>query len=464
MSSLLTPQATLLETIAWEAADGRVEPDLESVLPERPTISLPNLALLLANPSLELSYIPKSLWIDARMRRTIADWPVIHGGGLDELSARFHVAVGRAMGRSDPVAVAVSGGLDSMAVLWHADALCRKEGRRLIAVVADLVDDRGVSSADVVRRLVSALQISCDLDALPELGVSATAPPWSPVGPRFDAMPETCRQMSDRAAARGASVVLTGRGSDELLMCSRFTGLDLARRRRYRDLGRYVSDMTRFDGAKGCVGELVGLASPRLSPPTSFALLYAFMWPNAHDPDPGGILTADLREAAAEYQREWFAEQRATLEAHGFDWSKVGARCAVYPRDHIPPAGDLPWTSPFLDSDFTAYAHGLALADRYGRTPKHPYHRLKAPVLALFPASLRDSLPTVKQTFARACARYSERFLGEPPRRCLELGLVSERWQAALEADDRLPPVVHMVETWLAEALLRGAGVSRDGA
>jgi asparagine synthetase B (glutamine-hydrolysing) len=435
------------------------------VLPPRPVVSLPNLGLLLANPSLELCYVPRSVWAGVRMRRAIAEWPAPHGGGREELPGRFRGAVERAMGASDPVAVTVSGGLDSLAVLWHAGALCRQQGRRLVAIVADLVDDRGVSSADVVRRLVSTLGLSCELEVLPEDDTSpSAAPAWSPVGPRFDAMPDVCRRISDRAAARGAAVLLTGRGSDELLMCSRFTGLDLVRRRRYRDLGRYVSDMTYFDGAKGCLGEVAGLVSPRLSRPASFALLYAFMWPEAHEPDPGGILGPGLREVAAEHHREWFADEQALAEACGFDWSRVAARHAVYPRDHIAPPGRVPWLSPFLDADFAAYAHGLALADRYDRGPKHAYHRLKAPVLALFPASLRDDLPPAKQTFARACARYFERRLREPPRHCLELGLVSHRWRGALVADERLVPVLHSVETWLAEALSRGAGTTLDTA
>jgi hypothetical protein len=449
-----------LERIEWENENAASQ-DLEVVLPANATIALPHLALLLANPSLELSFIPKSLWVGVHMRRTIGRWPESEDDELGSIRSRFEESVRKLAGDGSTVAVAVSGGLDSLAVLYHADRMCKEEGRPLVALVADLVDDRGASSAAIVERCVAALGISCELAVFSQEELTDAEVPWSPAGPRFDAMPTVCGRMSAHAAAAGASVVLTGRGADELLMCSRYTSSDLVRRRRLRALPRYLGDMTRFDGAKGFLGELAALAAPRLSARTSFALLYAFLWSNAHDPDPRSILPPAYLEVAVDYHREWRQAQYAFVEEHGFDWAAVGARCAVYPRDHIPPSGDLSWVSPFFDTEFSVYAHRLSIARRYDETLSQPYHRLKAPVLALFPPGSAGVLPPRKQTFATACARYVDRFYDEP-RLCLELGLIDPRARDAVAADPELSRVALMIEQWLRGAIDRGYEVGAE--
>ena len=130
-----SPYTGLLERVVYESADGRVADDLGDVLPDPAAVSLPNLALVLANPSLELAFIPRSLWTGVRLRRTIQRWPEEDGSDLGEIEERFNAGVGRCLGDAGTVAVAVSGGLDSLAVLYHAGLHCRAQGRRLVALV-----------------------------------------------------------------------------------------------------------------------------------------------------------------------------------------------------------------------------------------------------------------------------------------------------------------------------------------
>jgi asparagine synthetase B (glutamine-hydrolysing) len=275
-------------------------------------------------------------------------------------------------------------------------------------------------------------------------------------------MPDVCRRITEEAAAEGADMVLSGRGSDEQLMCTRFTALALRRRRGLAVLRRYLADMSHYDGARGMAGELLSLLSPALGRRWSFGLLYGVMWSNAHEPDRAGILPPARAEHAVASHRAWVAEQRAMVEAHDFDWPSIAARCAIYPRDNVPSAGPVPWVSPFLDADFVHYANRLDIADRYDPRLPHAYHRVKAPVLRLFPAHLHAFLPAEKQTFGRACDRYLAACAPTIPSRCLELGLVVEDWRSAVARDDRLAIVVAMVETWLEGCAERGMAFSED--
>jgi asparagine synthase (glutamine-hydrolysing) len=65
------------------------------------------------------------------------------------------------IGDAPAVAVALSGGLDSTAVLLHAHKLSQRDGRGLIAITANIQDDQGRSSATVAQELLDALDLRC---------------------------------------------------------------------------------------------------------------------------------------------------------------------------------------------------------------------------------------------------------------------------------------------------------------
>jgi asparagine synthase (glutamine-hydrolysing) len=122
------------------------------------------------------------------------------------------------MASHETVAVSVSGGLDSLAVLLAAARIAEADGRKVVATIAEMTDDAGTSNVPVMRRLIVAaglrnvvLRIS-QLDDLP-----AGEPEWRPDGPDLDALPLVNRRLAEVALEHGATVMLGGNGADELL-------------------------------------------------------------------------------------------------------------------------------------------------------------------------------------------------------------------------------------------------------
>jgi len=283
---------------------------------------------------------------------------------------------------------------------------------------------------------------------------------WSPVGPRFDAMPTLNRRCSDLAASCGAGALLTGSGADEVLMCARFTALALVRARRFRAARALLCDIALYDGAKGVIGELLGLASAHLAAGVSFDALYALLWAEADDPVPGNLVAESFVDGVRAYHRSWLEGQRALVERHRHDWPAVAATAAIYPRPFIPDPTEFSVLSPFAEPDFVGVAQRLPLAARYDPTRGCAYHRLKAPVLGLLPPD--RPLPTAKQTYAGALDAHAEQLLATPPRMCLMLGLIGTDWRQAVASDQRLGLTLAAVEQWLDQAARRGASFSAD--
>jgi len=73
------------------------------------------------------------------------------------LPVAFTAAVAELTAAAETIGVLVSGGLDSLAVLVHA--LRVADGRRVVALTTDLVDDAGGSTVAVVARLLTCLRL-----------------------------------------------------------------------------------------------------------------------------------------------------------------------------------------------------------------------------------------------------------------------------------------------------------------
>ncbi|GGT54741.1 hypothetical protein GCM10010271_68260 [Streptomyces kurssanovii] len=151
--------------------------------------------------------------------------PAAHPEGL---RAAFTESVRWLTKDCDTIGVAVSGGLDSLMTLVHVYEVA--DGRRVIAFTADMRDDRGGSCVPVVSGLLADLGLAdVDLEVI-DPGRHAAEPRWSALGPRLDARPDLNAAMNERAAERGAGVLLSGCGSDELLGVPRYATVPIARR------------------------------------------------------------------------------------------------------------------------------------------------------------------------------------------------------------------------------------------
>lgn len=158
----------------------------------------------------------------------------------EEFPARFEEAVAAEIGSAGRVAVTVSGGMDSAAVLATAARVCRRSDRELVAVVLGIPDDTGGSPAVMAQALIEALGVD-----VPILVVNAEPgqwpePVWCPHGPRFDAWPRYRRGIAETAGAHGAEVLLHGTGADELLTTPRHLASYLVRHKGLRAARVYL--------------------------------------------------------------------------------------------------------------------------------------------------------------------------------------------------------------------------------
>jgi asparagine synthase (glutamine-hydrolysing) len=414
-----------------------------------PGVDLSAVALLLAPPALTGEFIPRSLWRGAERLPLPPVVPAPYPGGL---RTAFTDAVRDLTGHAETIGVSVSGGLDSLATLVHAHAVA--EGRRVIAFTADLTDDRGESCVPVVRRLLRDLELTgVELEVI-DPGQGGVQPPWSAVGPRLDARPDVNAAMAARAAARGADVLLSGDGSDELLGVPRYATAAIAARHGVRAARRYLADVAA--SGPGLAGEALAALTRRAPARVRAAAYWAANWPEWREPTAPAILTEPYRTQATAWGRAWVAGRVAEHAAVGRSWAQADAFDAFYPHEVIHAAGTVPEASPFLTESFIRAAIAVPLADRYRADLPTGYWRCKSLVLSLLPPAMRNRLPRRKQYFSTAIGSRTDALDTDGPLLVVESGLI-DRAALRAERDPALLLAVSAVEEWLVGAVEHGA-------
>ncbi|MFE6461491.1 asparagine synthase-related protein [Streptomyces cinereoruber] len=366
------------------------------------------------------------------------------------LSAVFTDAVRDLTREADTIGVAVSGGLDSLATLVHACAVA--EGRRVIAFTVDLTDDRGRSCVAVVRRLVRDLALPVQVEVVD--GRARAVPLWSPLGPRLDALPELNAAVAERAASRGAGVLLSGDGADEALGVPRFAARAVAAVHGVTGAARYLRDAARSD--PGLAGEAASAVASLLLPRQRAEVYWAVNWPDWCVPTAPAVLAEPYRTRATLWARRWVAQAVADHAAAGRSWAQADALDAFYPHEVIRPAGAVAEGSPFLTEGFLRAAFALPLGARYGPRLPTPYWRSKALVLSLLPRDRWKALPARKQYVRSALAQTAARFDPLAVPLAIDAGLI-EPDQLARETDTAVLLAVHAIERWLHGAIEKGA-------
>lgn len=405
-----------------------------------PVVDLEALALLFAPPALLGEFVPACLWRGVDRVAPAEDRPVESAS----LRAVFRTAVADVVADSERIGVLVSGGLDSLAVLFHACEVA--DGRRVLAFTTDLVDDAGVAAGDVVRALIAALRLPAELVVLPAVGTSVE-PSWSPAAPRLDALPGANARAAQLAHDRGVGVLLSGDGADELLGVPRFAFAAVAAQ--YDPAGglRYVRDVAR--SGPGVLGELAGLAAQVLPRRLRARMYWAANWPEWCDPTASPVLAEPYRSVATDWAQQWVLQQIDDHAAVGRTWAEADAHDSFYPHDPIPAAGQVPTQPPFLAPAFISAALAIPLGRRFDPALPTAYQRCKAQVVDLFPAHLQATLPRAKQYFTTALTHLM------PADRVAPLATAAGLFdQAALAVEDD-PSVLLMAaatERWLARA------------
>lgn len=385
---------------------------------------------------------PASYWSGLQRRRTLP--PACAGtSSLEQFAARFEQAVARAAGEAPTLAVTVSGGVDSAAVLWAASAFAARAGRRVVAVSLDLPDDYGGSAAERARGVLDALGLQVELHVAPADPARWPEPEWCWHGPRLDAWPRYRFAIAQTAADAGAGVLLHGTGADELLTAPphlaaalrRVQGSAAARRYRAARREREHSELDRLASAVFARRPAARTGGP----------YWAVSWPNLTRPIPH-TLTAPMRAAAAGWAQTHRSESLRAAGQHA-DWAQAAAMHALFPRDLLTPAGPLPERFPFLDPAFARYAYHLPLTARVGHRYPTAYLNHKHLVARLLPDRVLAALPHRRLSAYRAYNAYWRRVPQAAPLGS-QAGLLAPDWsEQCQDAFDRA--LVLSTEAWL---------------
>ncbi|WP_433401879.1 asparagine synthase-related protein [Streptomyces sp. CA-146814] len=380
-----------------------------------------------------------------------APWPA-GDPRVRDLRADFLASLRRAVGDSEGVAVATSGGLDSLAVLSNT-VLEQGDQRRVTAVAIEMTDDRGQSNIPYVRRLLEGLGPRCDLRIVPFSQRPAGAPEWHPEGPRLDALPEANRLLVEVAHEAGATVLLTGDGADELLGSGQYLTSAVLRSRGPRALGAYWRDH-RGEHHRTAKLEAVGLLAGLVGRRRRAMTYLACSWPELCRNPPHDFLAAPYRDIADSWTNSWIRSLVELHEQHHTSLAAMEAWSDLYPHQRLRTAGLMRNEDPFLDREFSERAKRLPLHRRYDPSHPHAYWRMKSQVIRLMPPGTLAVLPTAKQIFSRAIVDRVDPAELEA-KTLLDHGILSH---SALRGglDPMVATRIVEVEQWLSTAVERG--------
>jgi hypothetical protein len=437
----------------FRGGDGRTAANPLELSGPVPGVDLNAVGLLLAPPALTGEFYPRSLWrgVDRLPMRPIV--PVPHPEGL---RAAFADSVRSLTADAEAIGIALSGGLDSLAVLLH---VCQTAGSRpVIAFTGDHRDDRGRSCVPLVRRLLAHLRLTERVRLVViDPDQHRAEPLWSPTGPRLDSLPEVNAGLSALAADLGVDVLLSGVGSDELLGVPRYATADIARHHGVRAARRYLRDVGR--SGPGTAGEAAAILARFAPASVSGRAYWATNWPEWTIPTASPLLAEPHRQHATDWGRAWVERRILNHARQGRSWAQADAFDAFWPHEVIGPAGQVREASPFLTEGFLSAAFAIPLAARYRPDFPTAYWRCKSLVLSLMPPHVLPALPRQKSYFSAALAGEAATLDVRAPLLAAECGLI-DRAQLARETDTALLLAVSAVEQWLIGADRIGAKLS----
>ena len=175
------------------------------------------------------------------------------GEYAEALRERFAQAVRRRIRSAYPVAVSVSGGLDSSSIFCQASTLLRSDGVSCPGLVGISYMGAEGTVADE-SRYVLEIERKCGarierfaLDPLAGLVRDATRQIRTTEAPQIDYMWGITSELNRRVAARGSRLLLTGHWGDQVLFSSGYL-VDLFRRLAWWKIGRHLRQYARWFG------------------------------------------------------------------------------------------------------------------------------------------------------------------------------------------------------------------------
>jgi asparagine synthase (glutamine-hydrolysing) len=279
----------------------------------------------------------------------------------------FERAVRRRVRSGRPVAISVSGGLDSSSIFCQAETL-RSSRRADCPAIAGITYIGGAGTEADERRYVEAIELKYGtsierIDAEPLMGVARDIEEQiaAAEAPFVDYLWGLTRQLHQRAVAGGARVLLTGHWGDQVLFSSAYL-VDLFRQLAWLDVRRHIRQYVKWFGeeeTRALVRRFaVDLGRHHL--PTRFIAPLKWVrrrWLGVERPKPwfaDGFLRRALRLAnrpatlgkgfRSAHAQAIYVEARSKYYVHCLEWhNKIGARHG------------LDAAFPFLDRDLLAF-------------------------------------------------------------------------------------------------------------
>lgn len=413
---------------------------------------LSHLALYLSPAALFGEFRPASPWAGWTLQREAA-LPVTTS--RSQLRSVFDRTVEELVADHDRVAVRVSGGMDSAAVL-SSFARTAPADLHVTAIVTEAVADSGeLASAQASRIVQTVFRDRARIEIVVLPGSKVTAPAWSPVGPRLEAAPGRNAAAIDAAVAAGATLMLCGDGADELLTTPAFLARRLTRAGGALNSLRYLRDHHPVD----VIATTVAAASELLlsGRAESAARVYSTLISN-----PIGEGETALDPTYAAVVRDWSRQYDGALHdllsellIHG--WAHAEAHLAIWPQDELHLGSEIPVRSPFLEQPFVGHALGLPPWERWDAGLPTPYLRRKAAVAALLEPGVASVLPRHKEGFSADLS--GEAFTDHDTPALIDLGLVRAH---TLVTDTATVLTLRALEDWVVGARNRGYEPTRS--
>ncbi len=422
---------------------------------------LRSLALYLSPAVVYGDFRPALPWAGAQRRS--AQVPVqgcgalaVQGGlGLREA---FLATVERLLRARARVAIALSGGLDSAAILAAVSEVAPDRLETGVAVTVDLVSDAGRSAAAEARGLIAAIAPGCRHVVTAADGEPA-ALRWDPLGPTLNAASSAHVALCQAAQRHDADLLLVGDGADELLGAPKFLTRDLLGQRRWRALARYLGDVRCLaPDRRALASELFALLAQGLLPRRLRRRLYfALTWTDLlAEPEVPRILAPEYRRIVADWTRDWLAGQLALHPIDAGSWAAADRYDSLFPHDIIADGSAIAEASPFLSDPFAGRAWSLTAADLFSEGLPTPYQRRKARVVDLIRPDLRASLPLEKATYTTFFRQQAKTERIDLARGCA-LGLFVPGEVDALRQRPEVRRLCCAIEAWIRGAEARGA-------
>jgi asparagine synthetase B (glutamine-hydrolysing) len=430
-------------------------PEVEVDVTVGATVSCRALATWLSWPSV-LGELPAAPLTPGTSTVSPPETPACRPVDFSDVGAAFRSVINSLLGSYSSIALSVSGGLDSTAVLNELVKKCRERDIKLHLLTADLVGDNAISSAPFVDRIVREMAADIAVHRIvPQAGDERREPYfWSPSGPRFDFSPHLNDAMVDKAMSLGAEAIFTGAGADELIGTVRYMLWSLLLRGQLASFKSYWRDSVSVSRQAVLLESLAPLM--RVLPYRWRAIGFYGL---AQDP-PIELSAPDIvshrhRDVVEEWSREWLSGRIVFQAQNHRSWAAMEAWESLDPiNSPIPCNEPISFLHPFMDTSLVRAVMATPLEFRYNPDLPHAYWRQKAIIMNTIERKYWKYLPTEKQTFS-SWMRRELSSTAESTTRLADLGIVDKKKLG--ECQDAM--LLHRVETlerWVCSASSRG--------